>query len=69
MKTLHFILANNKPQGEMITGKKGIGLSNVKKRLELLYPKNHLLTIESTANTFTVNMQMPLQKVEKEVVA
>jgi sensor histidine kinase YesM len=62
---LHFILTNSKPAGEMVNGKGGIGLSNVKKRLELLYPSGHLLTIESTVNTFTVNMQIPLQQVSE----
>jgi LytS/YehU family sensor histidine kinase len=65
---LHFSLTNSKPAEEKINSKKAIGLNNVKKRLELLYPQNHLLTIESTANTFTVNMQVPLQKIENEVV-
>jgi len=58
---LHFTLSNNKPGDEIVNGKGGIGLNNVKKRLELLYPANHLLVIESTTNTFTVNMRVPLQ--------
>jgi sensor histidine kinase YesM len=57
---VHFLLTNSKPATEPATGKKGIGLSNVRKRLELLYPSDHLLSIESTPNTFTVNMQIPL---------
>jgi signal transduction histidine kinase len=57
---VHFLLTNSKPETKAATGKKGIGLSNVRKRLELLYPSDHLLTIESTPNTFTVNMQIPL---------
>jgi len=59
---LHFTLANNKPADESIKAKKGIGLNNVKKRLELLYSQHHLLLIESTENTFTVSMQIPLYK-------
>ena len=59
---LYFTLTNSKPADEILNGKSGIGLINVKKRLELLYPSNHLLTIESTVNTFTVNMQIPLQQ-------
>ena len=58
---LHFTLANNKPTETAINKNKGIGLSNVKKRLGLLYPQNHYLIIEPTANTFTVNMQIPLE--------
>lgn len=57
---MHFLLTNSKPPLEPVHGKKGIGLSNVRKRLELLYPSDHLLLIESTPNTFTVNMQVPL---------
>ncbi len=58
---LHFTLTNSKPADEIVNVKGGIGLNNVKKRLGLLYPFNHLLTIESSVNTFTVNMQIPLQ--------
>jgi two-component system, LytTR family, sensor kinase len=34
----------------------GIGLENVKKRLELLYPKNHNLTIHQTEREFSINL-------------
>lgn len=57
---LHFTLINSKPSTEVPLGKGGIGLVNVKKRLQLLYPNNHLVNFESTVNTFTVNMQVPL---------
>ncbi len=58
---LHFSMSNSKPEEEKIKDKKsGIGLSNVNKRLKLLYPANHLFQTESTAHTFTVNMQIPL---------
>jgi LytS/YehU family sensor histidine kinase len=57
---LHFSLTNNKPNETIVNKKNGIGLSNVKKRLELLYAKEHYLLIEPTINTFTVNMQIPL---------
>ncbi len=39
------------------------------KRLELLYPQNHLLIVESSVNTFTVNMQIPLQRINEKAVA
>jgi sensor histidine kinase YesM len=57
---LHFSLTNSKPAEETVNHKRGIGLFNVRKRLELLYPAAHLLVIESTKNTFTVNMQIPI---------
>ncbi|HEX5150941.1 MAG TPA: histidine kinase [Parafilimonas sp.] len=66
---LHFTLINSKPAGEIKNGKGGIGLRNVKKRLELLYPQNHLLLIESTENTCTVNMQVPLEKMNKKIIS
>lgn len=65
-EVLHFILTNSKPAHIAVNGKSGIGLSNVKKRLALLYPSNHLLTVESTINTFTVNMQVPLFEMHAE---
>jgi sensor histidine kinase YesM len=57
---LHFSLTNSKPAQEMAHPNGGIGLFNVRKRLELLYPAAHLLAIESTKNTYTVNMQIPI---------
>jgi len=38
----------------------GIGLSNVQRRLELIYPKDHALTIEKRANSFKVNLKIKL---------
>lgn len=64
---LHFTLANNKPAGTIIDKKHGIGLSNVKKRLAILHPEKHYLTIEPTENTFTINMQIPLEQENKTV--
>jgi two-component system LytT family sensor kinase len=36
----------------------GIGIENVKKRLELLYPGRHTLTISNRDNLFTVKLQI-----------
>jgi LytS/YehU family sensor histidine kinase len=66
---LLFSLSNSKPASETDTIKKGIGLNNVKKRLELLYPGRHFLAINVTANTFTVNMQVPVYSLQKKVIA
>ena len=59
---LYFSLINSKPHSE-INSKKGIGLGNVKKRLQLLYPQNHYLQIESTEDKFIVDMHVPLHNI------
>ncbi|HYO22663.1 MAG TPA: histidine kinase, partial [Flavisolibacter sp.] len=40
----------------------GIGLANVKKRLELLYPQKHDLVITSEAEVYIVNLKVQLEK-------
>lgn len=59
---LFFNLSNSKPS-LTAPGKlnKGIGLNNVKKRLQLLYPGKHQLDIYSTDDSFSVNMQILLE--------
>lgn len=39
-------------------GKQGIGLENLKKRLELLYPNRHKLDIVKEQGVFTVNLEL-----------
>ena len=41
---------------------KGIGISNVRKRLQLLYPQKHLLKITETEEIFIVDLKLTLQK-------
>ena len=45
---------NTEPQG-------GIGLNNVKRRLELEYPGKHELVINDNAYTFKVNLQLTIE--------
>jgi hypothetical protein len=60
--TLIMEVSNNKPFHSLQqNGKKGIGLSTVRKRLELLYPGNHSLTIDPTPEIFRTLVQVPLQ--------
>ncbi|MEO2050923.1 MAG: histidine kinase [Allomuricauda sp.] len=40
---------------------KGIGLRNVKKRLELLYPKKHQLDIKEESNSYQVYLRLDLE--------
>lgn len=56
---LHFTAENSKPT----VNKKeigGIGLANIKRRLELLYPDQHSLMIKDEANKYSVNLSIPL---------
>ena len=60
---LDFNLSNSKPiQAIGLNNKKGIGLINVKKRLQLLYPQKHFLKMESTNDTYSVHLQVSLQQ-------
>ncbi|MEO8416221.1 MAG: sensor histidine kinase [Ginsengibacter sp.] len=60
---LDFNLSNSKPaQPNVIKNKNGIGLLNVQKRLDLLYPGRHELNINSTENTFSVYLKVALEK-------
>ncbi len=43
-----------------LTGKKGIGLNNVKKRLQLLYPEPHSLNIIESEMSYDVSMKIAL---------
>lgn len=56
---LHFHCQNSKvAQGEDHHG--GVGLQNVKRRLELIYGHSYVLDIEDKTDTYTVNLMLPL---------
>ncbi len=58
MSDLHFRIINTqKPKSR---SKNGIGLDNIKKRLELLYPKQYELTINDNAAHFEVDLKIRL---------
>jgi len=56
-QSLHFYCRNTKGRGEKDTGG-GIGLTNIKRRLQLLYHGKHTLDIEDNHNCFTINMDL-----------
>ncbi|MDB5008175.1 MAG: ypdA 3 [Mucilaginibacter sp.] len=61
-KKLIFIVKNPYNPDEITkTGDHGIGLANVKRRLELLYPGKHSLLISQSDNNYTVNLQLQLK--------
>jgi LytS/YehU family sensor histidine kinase len=56
---LLFTVENSREPGQKQNRKSGgIGLTNVKRRLELLYPGRHELNIEETDKTFSVKLNL-----------
>lgn len=59
--SLEFKLSNNKPDRNTdIPVKKGIGLNNVKRRLQLIYPGTHSLSIIENDMSYDVFMKVDL---------
>jgi two-component system, LytTR family, sensor kinase len=55
---MNFKVVNSKPSGIADTIPSGIGIANVKKRLELLYPNAYRLKILDEGQTFLVNLTL-----------
>ena len=57
-----FSIENTKPQNEFarISDKSKIGLMNVRKQLDLLYPTKHQLEIEETQTNYTVKLYLTI---------
>jgi sensor histidine kinase YesM len=60
---LHFQVKNKKGKEEQVfkDPSSGIGLKNVKRRLELLYPNKHKLTIQEDELNFSVDLTLELK--------
>lgn len=59
-KRLCFSSSNTIIPGKMDPDHKGIGISNVKRRLELVYPDRYSLSIRENENVFAVHLEMEL---------
>ncbi len=57
-----FSIENSKPKNETVTtsNKLPIGLENVRKQLDLLYPKKHQLTISDNQNKFLIKLTLTI---------
>jgi sensor histidine kinase YesM len=62
--TMHMKLINGKPveTGKQRDAHEGIGIKNVRARLELLYPGRHTFTITDDPEVFVVNLQLQLDR-------
>ncbi len=60
-KTLDFAIANSKPMVKQPVESKGIGLSNVRKRLELLYNDKFNLAIDDKNEIYSVFLTIELE--------
>jgi two-component system LytT family sensor kinase len=57
---LQFTCINTKPEEPAFTKQGGLGLGNIKRRLNLLYPGNHTLIIRDLPEAFEVILSIPL---------
>ncbi|KIX21614.1 histidine kinase [Flavobacterium sp. 316] len=57
---LHFKCENSKPILKAIQKTGGLGLTNIKRRLELLFPMTHQLNIEESKELFSITLTIKL---------
>jgi two-component system, LytTR family, sensor histidine kinase AlgZ len=60
---LRYTVENSKPKNALADngGKSGIGLNNVKRRLELMYPSKHALKVEDTPERYYIELEINLE--------
>ncbi|MDP4262964.1 MAG: histidine kinase [Bacteroidota bacterium] len=61
-----FMIENSKEPGHTTEQHGGIGLNNVRRRLELLYPEKHVLQIKEEDNHYKVDLKL---KIEQQAAA
>lgn len=57
---LQFICENSVPQNPIIKKEGGIGLSNIRRRLDLLYKDNYELRLDKEENKYTVHLELDI---------
>jgi two-component system, LytTR family, sensor kinase len=60
--TVNFSVINSLPHELLPEKENGIGLDNLKRRLELLYPGKHQLTIHKSNDTFTASLKLIIEE-------
>lgn len=67
--SLDFFVENAKPVHPSTHLEGGIGLKNIRRRLELLFPDKHRLEVENGAEKFRVKLRLTLNDVKSSVVS
>jgi LytS/YehU family sensor histidine kinase len=62
-------LVNAKAGGEKKRSSQGIGINNVRTRLELIYPSKHELRLSDTEDAFIVSLNLELDKSASRTIA
>lgn len=60
---LDFYCENSRPERPARKETSGLGLANIRRRLDLLFPGHYALEINETATVYTVNLQVQLSEV------
>ena len=63
-----FTVFNTREDGKVNGAHKGIGLTNVKRRLELLYPDAHQLDIEDRPDSYSVKLTLRINENNKTAI-
>jgi two-component system, LytTR family, sensor kinase len=71
---IHFVVQNDVPpastwtNGNNLPRRSGIGLENLKRRLELLYPDSHVFFAKKNGNSFLATLQLQISPVPNSTV-